>query len=161
MATAMVTLTWCDWHLTEKDTEEPAQRYTWGDLTVDLCEDCAAPIAQALALFTDYGAKGKRTPQLAAVRRRARKASPQATAPTPSVKAADGTYACPDPGCDSVLKSRQSLGAHARQIHGKSLGELEGRPITHTCDECGAGFTTLQGITLHERKHAREQAAAS
>ena len=24
MATAMVTLTWCDWHLTEKDEEVPA-----------------------------------------------------------------------------------------------------------------------------------------
>lgn len=161
MATAMVTLTWCDRHLTDKDEEVPGSSMPpVNGAQLDLCDECALPLMEALALYERYGSKGKRTPQLAAVKRRA--AAPQKPA-RPDQTPVEGGLPCPQPDCESVLKNRSSLGAHARQDHGVTLGELEGKPITHTCDVkgCGKGFTTLQGFTLHQRKHARERAAAS
>ena len=140
MAREMVTLTWCDFHLTEHDEEVEASHFTWDELEVDLCPECAAPLAAAQLMFEKYGSKGPRT-----------------MAP-PGSKAL-GSYPCPAPGCGSVLVNRPSLGAHARQMHGVTLGELEGKPIAHTCEECGRGFTTLQGIRLHLRKHRREAAS--
>lgn len=155
----MVTLTWCDRHLIEKDEEVPASSMPEiQGANLDLCDDCAGPLMEALALYEQYGSKGKRTPKLATVRKRAEAA---AAAVPAKARPVPGGLACPDPDCDSVLTNRQSLGAHARQIHSKTLGELEGKPIAHVCPDCGAGFTTNQGITLHARKHARESAAAS
>lgn len=157
MATAMVTLTWCDRHLSDKDEEVPATAMPEiQGAQLDLCDDCAAPLMEALALYEAYGSKGQRTPKLASVRKRA--AAPRARAD--SVPAAGG-LPCPKALCDSVLRNRASLGAHARQNHGMTLGQLEGKPVAFTCETCGAGFTTKQGIKLHERKHARGSAAAS
>jgi hypothetical protein len=142
----MVTLTWCDVHLTEHDEERPAHPFTWDEYQLDLCEECLPTIAAARIMFEKYGSKGPRTLAPSAVVRKG--------------KQPGGLLSCPAPDCGSVLGNRASLGAHARQIHGMTLGELEGRPVAHTCEECGQGFTTYQGITLHTRKHERERAAA-
>lgn len=154
----MVTLTWCDRHLADKDEQVPASAMPEiQGAQLDLCDDCAAPLLEVLALYETYGSKGQRTPKLASVRKRAAAApgKPASAQPVP------GGLPCPKALCDSVLVDRASLGAHARQTHGVTLGELEGRPVTHTCEECGRGFTTLQGISLHQRKHAREKSAAA
>ena len=155
MAKAMVTLTWCDRCLTDNDTETPARPMPEVQgMNLDLCDGCAAPLLEALAMYERYGARGKRTPTLAAVTKRKAAAKPGKDATVVPANAVE-TFICPDAGCGAVLGSRQSLGAHARQIHHVTLGELEGKPIIETCAECGAGFTTHQGITLHQRKHAR------
>lgn len=147
MATAMVTLRWCDKHLTEKDEEVPADPMpAWADgWQVDLCTECAGPIIAARELTETYGAKGERTPQM--VKR-------------PKVRPDQASYPCPAEGCGSVLSNRSSLGAHARQKHGVTIGELEGRELTHTCPDCGQGFTTPQGVAVHARKHQKSGAAA-
>lgn len=141
MAKALITLTWCDRHLTDKDEEVPAspmpEMQGWN---LDLCSDCSAPLLESLALYERYGAKGKRTPQMT-------------TRPVPKRpdKGAEGPFPCPAEGCGSVLANRDSLGSHVRQIHGKSVGELEGQPLDHQCPDCDRAFTTAVGLSGHVR----------
>src|SRR5262245_40650659 len=151
MAKALITLTWCDRHLTEKDEEVPAEPMPeWADKwQVDLCAECAVVVLEARALYEQYGAKGKRTAEVT-------------TKPVPRRpdQAADGPYTCPQKGCGSVLVNKQSLGAHARQTHGMTVGELLGQPLKFKCD-CGRGFTTGQGLAAHQRSaHGAKPATA-
>lgn len=140
MAKAMVTLTFCDVCLAEKDLEVTGQAYELGGYGVDLCPEHALPLVESTTLAQTYGSKGKRTPTIAMPRHTASQAL-----------GAEGTP-CPIPDCGSVLGGRQSLGAHVRQQHGMTLGEAEGKPILATCETCGARFTTQHGHTLHMRQ---------
>jgi len=144
MAKAMITLTWCDYCLTEKDLEIPAQGFQVGDFQVDLCEEHALPLLESQKLAETYGSKGKRTPTLAG------------PPPKPTAREALGIdpLACPVPGCGKSFGGRQSLGAHTRTEHGISLGEAEGKPIVARCEEHSQGFTTQAGYALHiSQKH--------
>jgi len=134
----MITLTWCDRHLQDKDEEVPAEQFHWGNQHVDLCEECAGPVLEAAELFTKYGSDGKRTPP------------PQIrTVKKAQAAQKDERATCPE--CGREYLNRGSLGSHARQIHGKSLGALTGSELTHKCRWCDAGYTTGQGQSLHER----------
>jgi hypothetical protein len=146
MATAMITLTFCDVCLSEKDLEVPGQAYDQGGYQIDACDEHSAPLVEAQKLAEAYGSKGKRTPTISVPRMTGSQAV-----------GAEG-MACPVPGCGSVLTGRQSLGAHVRQQHGMTLGEAEGRPIVATCEICGAKFTTQNGHTLHTRQKHPEPA---
>jgi C2H2 type zinc finger protein len=153
MAKALITLTWCDRHLTEKDEEVPAEPMPeWADgWGVDLCAECATPVHEVMALYQRYGAKGKRTPQMT-------------TRPAPKRpdRQTEGPFTCPQEGCGAVLATRGSLGAHGRQIHGVSLGELLGQPLNHKCPEkgCGKAFSTGHGLAVHMRSHGVTAAKA-
>ena len=149
MATAMVTLTWCDRHLTDTDEEVPGDAMPpWADgLAVDLCPECAAPVLAARELAEHYGAIGKRTPEVVKGRR------PLVPSSRADAQPVAGGLACPD--CGAKLSNRQSLGSHARNIHGKSLGELEGKPLNYVCPTCQQGFTTPQGVAVHARVHEK------
>lgn len=150
MARAMITLTWCDWCLTEKDLETPATAMPELDgFQVDLCEEHAAPFREARQLAEHYGSKGKRTPSLA-------------TPAKVSAREALGIdpLRCPVPDCgdEKGFSGRQSLSTHVRQTHGISLGEAEGKPIVARCEEHDRGFTTQAGYALHlSQKHADGQ----
>ncbi len=170
MATALVTLTWCDQHLAEKDEEIPATTMPpWADgLSVDLCDECAAPVLAARALAEHYGSKTDRTPKPPKRVRAAARRNGASTAERPADWDGRATrsgkpalYGCPK--CDGGFASRQSLAAHARNVHDLTLGELEGKATPHKCSEpgCGRAFTTPQGLALHERAHAHQQSAAS
>jgi len=157
VATALVTLTWCDRHLSDKDEEVPAtpmpdvQGYG-----LDLCEECAEPLLAQLALYQRYGAKGDRTPKPS--KRTA--AAVAAAAPVETTRAGKpAAHTCP--GCQHLFTSRASLAAHARKDHGKSLPELEGKPVPFKCDQrgCGRAFASVQAIALH-RKQAHGLAGA-
>ena len=144
MAKAMVTLTWCDIHL-ELDEQVPGQPMPELDgYQLDLCAICAEPIAAARKLYQDYGSKGARTI-------RPPKGSVQQLA------AVEPTHACPV--CQKHYKNRGSLAAHVRTQHETSLQVVEGKPATVPCETCGGMFATQQALQMHQRKHAREQAA--
>jgi hypothetical protein len=156
VAIALITLTWCDRHLSEKDEEVPAGPMpAWADgLNVDLCPECAAPYVEARKLAEEYGSKGDRTssPQK---RTRAKTAAP-APAPTGKVtsRGLPATHICPAKDCGAGLSSRPSLAAHARQTHKTSLPALEGKPATYKCDQrgCGRAFSSPQAIALHRKQ---------
>lgn len=177
MATALVTLIWCDWHLAEKDEEVPATEMPpFGDgLRLDLCKECAEPVLAVHALYERFGSKGDRTPKpprnLRAALARQGKTSTQKDAraiaegaPTTS-RGLAALHPCPAPDCDSVLGSRQSLAAHARNTHHSSLPVLEGKPTPYACDQpdCGKAFASPQGLALHRKqvhKLARQKRSA-
>lgn len=138
MAKAMITLTWCDYCLTEKDLEIPAQEFQVGGFQVDLCEEHALPLVESQKLAETYGSKGKRTPTLAG--------------PPPTARV--DQLPCPVPGCGKAYGGRASLGAHVRAAHGITVGEAEGKPIVARCEEHNQGFTTQAGYALHiSQKH--------
>ena len=136
MAIALIQLTWCDRHLQEKNEEVPAEPMPdWGGFNLDLCADCRAPIDEAMALYTEYGSKGKRTK------------APKAVARVIPSDPQPGDHRCPQPGCEGLsFATRESLGAHGRQLHNMSIGELLGLPLPFTCDECGRKFSSPQGV---------------
>jgi hypothetical protein len=134
MAAELVTLIYCDRHLVEKDEKVPGETFTWDKLTVDLCEECAGPIAQASALFADYGAKGKRT----------RLPKKQAQPSDPDV------LKCPE--CGKLASNRDSLASHGRQYHDKSLSQLLGEDTPYQCDICPRAFGTVQGRAAHRAR---------
>lgn len=145
MATALVTLTWCDKHLAEKDEEVPAVPMPeWSGLNVDLCEKCAEPILVARALYTDYGSKGQRTPKPP------RRRNARAAVATPEA-ATDPPHVCPE--CGNTLGFRHTLVQHVRNVHGKYLLEMEGKPLPYECDTCGRRVPTPGALALHQKAH--------
>jgi len=140
MAKAMITLTWCDKHLTDKDEEVPAEQFEWNGRHVDLCGDCATPLLEVQAIFTEYGSTGKRTP----------------TMQTRTVQKAVAGNRVSDPQgcpiCGKTYKNRDTLGTHAREQHGKTLAEIDGKPLDHKCRWCDKAYATGQGLSLHERQ---------
>ena len=65
---------------------------------------------------------------------------------TPAVETAEG-IACPT--CGHVSPNRAALSAHTRTQHGKTLAELEGKPLPFSCPECGDHFSTAKGQGAH------------
>lgn len=53
------------------------------------------------------------------------------------------------PQCSHESPNRSALGAHARAMHKKTLGELEGTPLAFPCPECERGFTRPQALGAH------------
>jgi hypothetical protein len=140
----MVTLTWCDQCLAEKDEEvQAASMPPYDGMQVDLCSEHAAPVMAARNVYATYGSTGSRHTLRPSTVQKAGKA---------------GAATCPQAGCGAVLNGRQSLAAHARQIHGMTIGQLEGKAITHPCTypDCDRGFTSPQALALHERAHVRQ-----
>lgn len=147
----MVTLTWCDWHLTEKDEEVPATAMPeFEGMGLDLCEPCAGQVAAMRAFYELYGSKGSRT-------MRVPRSKLQVAAAGAMVEKR-GQVLCPSPGCGKTYKNRGSLGAHVRQDHATTLPLLEGKPATEVCETCGQKFASKQAIGMHQRKHTREKA---
>jgi hypothetical protein len=145
MATELITHTLCDRHLQDKDERVPATQYTsTSGMLVDLCDDCAGPLAAAEAVFQAYGSQGRR-----------------ARAPRKQAQAGDpGAITCPD--CGKTYNTRNSLGAHARNVHGKTVAAMLGEPTPHKCTVkgCGKTFSTPQALGLHARSHPDAKSGA-
>lgn len=156
MAIALITLTWCDRHLADKDEEVPAEPMPVLDgYGLDLCSECAAPILEVLAAYEKYGSKGDRTPRPP---RKIKRPTPAKAVAAASAPMSD-SHVCPE--CEGSYASRQSLASHTRNVHDKSLAELEGRPTPYHCS-CGKNFAAPPGLALHVKKHpGHQQAAAS
>ena len=126
MATAMLTVRYCDRCLTEKDEQVPADAMPdVQGMNLDLCAEHAAPLMEALAVYERYGAKGDRTMR-----------APLQLTPSGKRRRGQGDLTCPGCGRTGYL-NRGSLSAHVRQTHDTSLSVLEGRPADVVCDDCG------------------------
>jgi hypothetical protein len=79
-------------------------------------------------------------------RPRSRAVSPDAAVGKPAVETPDG-IACPS--CGHVSPNRSALSAHTRDQHGKTLAELEGKPLPYACQECGDKFESAKGRGAH------------
>lgn len=132
MAKELVTLTWCDLHLAEKDEQVEATTWHLGKGQVDLCAECAQPFQDAQALVDSYGAVGKRT------RTKGKQSGPE------------DPQTCPV--CGKVAKNRDSLASHGRHIHKMNLGELLGDKQDYACPVCGKKFSTPQGAGAHRAR---------
>lgn len=137
-------VTFCDAHQS-RDEDVPGVRYDFalrsnGDrfvfVTVDLCKDCAKPLADLAAELTEVGREfdgevpGAKTYT-------GRKRGPK---PLPET---EENRTCPD--CGFVSASRKASTAHRRTQHGKSSG---GEFI---CPDCKDGFVNPQGLAAHRR----------
>ena len=138
MATELITLTYCDIHLQDKDEQVPGQAYPGFEgsgQSIDLCEECAQVRIAVQVMYDTYGAKGKRTQR-----------------PQRQSKAGDpGAISCPRPDCDGTAKNQDSLASHARHVHGVSLAQLMGKPTPFACEVegCGRAFSTPAGLGRH------------
>lgn len=157
MAQELIRQLWCDPHQHDDSRNEPGR--TWSvsitppdepaqAFEVELCEACAKRYADLLAELVEYGRPQGRQPGRPAVSR-----GEPASTPAP----------CPAPGCESVLPSRERLGAHIRSQHGTTLSELEG-----TADKpcpvpgCERKFGRGPGLATHLRSvHPEYDAAAA
>ena len=116
---------WCDECLAH-GTNTPAEPIdiTWRnrDVSLDLCDEHAAPFHEIDRMIADYGHPQKK---------KQRKPKNNSTAPSliapdaaPSSTTAtsehfltdDGTYHCPD--CERTFARAQALGSHRNRIHG-------------------------------------------
>jgi len=151
MAQKIVNL--CDPHLLEHDEEvagepyriglcPPGQRWQW--VTIDLCPADAGALAELGAWLVKYG----RTNEPPQAFKGARWDSPAVAKPG----APRERHECPI--CGFVSISRNALGAHTRQKHGKGLTELEpgSKPLEHECDICGRKFGAKQGLAVHKHR---------
>jgi hypothetical protein len=111
----------CDGPAHAEGEEVPAQPYqltlvgpTWSRpqrIAVDLCEDCAKPLADLAVELTEVGRGFKPGEELVP----ARKAQPEE----------EGRAPCPVPGCGKSMKNTDSLRGHVRTMHGLSLAQAE------------------------------------
>jgi hypothetical protein len=188
MATEVVTRTWCDWHLMEKDQHEPGATWTIQvaepgakpqHRTIDLCEPCSDTWLAPMLDVLKHSRAVKPGQQPAAPKKTPAPTPPGVPAgrelagPAPRPEPEPGMLACPL--CDFVTEEhrdtdtrpsqgRVRLGGHGRRAHDTTLGALLGDPEPFTCPECGDTFSTPQGLGVHRSKstddvHRAAQAA--
>lgn len=147
----------CDMHQA-RDEIVPGQPYdlairasggTFRFLTIDLCEQCAKPLAEVFAEVAELGREFQGDVPTTAKTKRG-----------PGRPANTGPNACPL--CDQTYATRESLGTHLRTQHGTGLTEAFGRApraSDKTCPVCGKTFTP-QGLASHLRSHSSDAAHA-
>lgn len=163
MATEIVRL--CDAHMARDDARVPASQYDVvmrrvGDpfafVSVDLCDDCAKPLSDLLSDLVELGRPFDEATltqvQAGADKPAARRAAARVAAPIAQAHTAGTGVQCPV--CDKTYANKSSLQSHTRGEHGKTLGELLGESLDYVCevDGCGRGFTTIQGLAVHQNR---------
>lgn len=148
MATQVITRTLCDYCQHDDGVETPESDrvlITIGndEYELDACPKHLKPVIDLKASLDEVARK---------VPHRHRRATKAATT-SANADPVDGGIVCPE--CSVVLKNRGSLAAHVRDKHGKTLPELEGKPLTHECPTCGQRFASGGGLAAHSRVHSK------
>jgi hypothetical protein len=145
MATQILTRVLCDF-CNADDTETPGARtesVTIGGDTyeIDVCDTHGKPLTE---LAETLSALGRKIPK-SGKRQRDDSSRDRGNEPARSLP-----MTCPVEGCGHEA-TRKLMNGHARQVHGKTLGELEGNPVDYVCpvEGCGAGFTRKQSLAVH------------
>lgn len=147
----------CDMHQARDETV-PGQPYdlairasggAFRFLTIDLCEQCAKPLAELFAEVTELGREFQGdVPKTAKTKR------------GPGRPARPGPHVCSL--CDQTYATRESLGTHLRTQHDTGLVASSGRvprASDKACPVCGKTFTP-QGLASHVRAHSSDEARA-
>ena len=137
MATQIITRTLCDFCQADEvettdDVETVLVAINGQRWEVDGCKPHRQPLLDLADTLAEHGRK---VPMRAEI-------------------APDGSARVECPACHKSYKNRASLGSHARQDHGLTLGQLEGRDTgkSFTCDECQREFDTPQGYAVHRNR---------
>lgn len=148
MATQIITRQLCDYcqhddGVETAETERHLVTLGGDEYELDVCATHVKPLIDLKASLDEVARK---------VPRRGRKAN----APSLIRESTDPNHAgvlCPE--CGQVLKNRQSLAAHSRQTHDKTLPELEGKTPTLPCPTCGKLYVNAAGLAAHKRVHVK------
>lgn len=143
MARELRTFIWCDRHQTEKDEQVEGVEYKVslgrsGLLVMDLCDQCASPVAEVAELLSSYG-------------RKADKAATEPAASQSTRRGRGGPHKCPMAGCDYPGgPSRGALDQHLRAHHDTTLAVMDGAPkVPCTMSGCSVELTGPSGWISH------------
>lgn len=139
----------CDVHQS-RDEDVPGKSYdlalrpnagTFTFATVDLCDACAKPLLDVFGEMVEVGREFDGNPL---------ELRPGKAKSSPVGRPAKSTTC---PACGHAFGSRGSLRAHARDVHGKTVAELEQGDAAdvHTCPHCGGVYERSQGLAAHVR----------
>lgn len=123
---------------------------TW---EIDLCEDDSKTLRDLGVMLDAVGrvTQGPRRKVATAARKAARTAGGAIAAPRVTPDGAEA-HTCPVEGCDYPgAPSRGTVASHVKRVHGMTLPEAEGQPLTHACPECDFRTSAPQGLAAHRR----------
>ena len=145
MVSQLVRSIWCDYHQQAKDEDVPGEEYQVvldGTTTdIDLCAECAEPLAELRAYLSLYGRELKQRGRPKSVPQSERQRSQ-----------------CPE--CGKSLADRKSVQAHMRNQHQTTLqewlAEHTDAPKPDNSCSCGRVFSSVQGLARHQSSPAAQ-----